>query len=89
MKTISVTRAVRISLDESFFTPAWFEEFESYMYPLDGIVEVYADLAEKFVAGIIDGHEDMIEGYGDPKAFKLKFEQDADTRSYFESHEVP
>lgn len=88
MKTIAVTRAVRVSLDESFFTPEWIAEFESYMYPLDGIDEVYADLAEKFVAGIIDGHETLIEGYGDPKAFKLRFEQDDETRSYSETHEV-
>lgn len=81
-RLILVTRAVKITLDESHFTPAWMEDFSSYMYPMFEIGDVYEDLGRLYVDGVIDEGTDFIEGYGDPKAFKLKFIIDDETRGF-------
>lgn len=81
-------RAVKISLDEAFFTEAWLEEFASYMYFLDGVEDVYADLARLFIDGVIHETTTFIEGYGETKAFNLKITIDDEVRSYAEIRDI-
>lgn len=78
-RLILVTRAVKITLDESHFTEAWMAHFSSYMYSITEIGQVYEDLGRLYVDGVIDEGTDDIEGYGDPKVFKLKFILDDET----------
>lgn len=83
-RIIAITHAVQISLDESFFTEAWLEEFSSYMYPMFDIEDVYNDLGRLYLSGVVDSGTTFIEGYGEVAKFKLKFEQNSETQSHFE-----
>lgn len=83
-KEISVTQYVKVTIDESKFTPEFFEEFnKNYFYFGDNGDDEHdrkwalenhcKHLAQLHARGIYDD-DDFIEGYGPAKDMGIRFE---------------
>lgn len=79
---VVVTRAVKVTLDEAFFTPAFLKEFSSYMWAADSVEDIIVWLGGLYVSGDVSNLSTFIEGLGDPKAFNLRFEEGPATYDY-------
>lgn len=74
--TVEVRQTVRVSVDESKFTPEFMREFQDMMHPIDSVAEHATWLGELYARGIVDdGPSEFIEGYGRPADMGIKFEQ--------------
>lgn len=62
-----------VLLDESKFTPEFFEEFSSVMFHMDSTKEAAEYLASLFARGLVDNDTDFIEGFGPKKDFGIRF----------------
>jgi hypothetical protein len=71
---VTVTGSFKVTVDDSKFTQAFFEEFSTYMFPVDCVQDCIDHLSLMFARGVIDGSTKFIEGYGDPADFGIKFE---------------
>jgi len=71
MKTfeVEVTRIVKVTVDETKFTPEFLKKFASYMYDFDCIEDHAEHIAELAAREMLD--TDFIEGYGDPNDFGI------------------
>lgn len=76
-KTVIITQAVRVTLDESKFDATFMEEFRASFYPFDTVEEHREHLAQLYARGIVDGWaDDFIEGYGPARDMGIRFEHD-------------
>lgn len=75
MKTfeVEVTRVVRVSLDETQFTPEFMAEFRENFFDLDTIEGHAAHLAQLHARGMADNF-DYIEGYSAAPITGITFE---------------
>ena len=63
---VKVEFVVRVSIDETKFTPEFMQEFRDSFYPFEIIEEHLEHLAQLFVRGHFDNCPgEFIEGYGD------------------------
>lgn len=70
---VEVRQRVRVSVDESKFTPEFMAEFRSFMFPFDTVAEHVEHLARLYVRGLYD-EDSFIEGYGPAREFGIKFQ---------------
>lgn len=64
----------RVEVDETKFTPEFFEEFSSYMWTMTTVEEAVEHLADLFSRGIVDGAKDsFIEGFGPAAEMGIRF----------------
>ena len=69
---VDVITRVKVTVDETKFTPQFMEEFRQSFYPFDTIDEHIRHLAQLFAREIAD-ETDFIEGYGMPAEMGIKF----------------
>ena len=72
-KKIHVTIEVDISVDETKFTDPFINEFRQKFYPLDYLNDHICNLSEQYALGYISPSDSIIEGYGKPENFGIKF----------------
>jgi hypothetical protein len=72
-KEVQVTQVVRVTIDESKFTPEFLQEFRTYLYPFDTIDRHIEHLGQLYARGIASDFS-FIEGYGEAKDAGIKFE---------------
>ena len=70
---VNVTFTVRVSLDESKFTPEFMQEFRENFYAFYSIGDHYRHLAYLFVGGLCDNFP-FIEGYGNAQDMGIQFQ---------------
>ena len=64
-KTIQVTQAVEVTVDETKFTPEFMAEFREGFYPFNDLDEHVEHIAQMEARGLLTGLEkEFIEGYG-------------------------
>ena len=75
MKTfeVEVTRIVRITLDETKFTPAFFERVAKLIAPMPNLTDHVIHLAREWVDGAADNGE-FVEGYGQMDEMGISFD---------------
>ncbi len=77
-KTYTVEQTVSVTVDKSKFTPAFMQEFQSFINDedFDEIDDHMAYLAELYATGAIRGVHEEVEGYGklSDMGIKLKIE---------------
>lgn len=69
---VLVTQKVKVTVDESKFTPEFIKEFQDNFYSFDGIPEHVEHLAQLGARGIVDDFTTFIEGYGPPKEMGIE-----------------
>lgn len=76
-KTVIVAMEVKVTVDETKFTPEFMEQFNSHMFDMgDDLDEHILNLAEKYVRGDAQGWEDdFLEGYGPLKDMGVRFNE--------------
>lgn len=72
-KAVQVTQVVRVTIDESKFTPEFMREFQAHFYPFTSIERHLEHLAQLYARGLADNFA-FIEGYGPAKDMGIKFE---------------
>jgi hypothetical protein len=74
MKThdVEVRHVVRVSVDETKFTPDFMREFRQNMYNFTSISDHVEHLAQLYARGLYDEHS-FIEGYGPAEDFGIRF----------------
>lgn len=71
---VEVRMIVRVTVDETKFTPGFLEEFCRHFYPFDTVDEHLKHLAQLTARGVIEVSEwskDFIEGYGRSNDFGI------------------
>ena len=64
-KTIEVVIAVKVTVDESKFTPEFMDEFKESFYQFDDLDDHMKHIAQMEARGILTGSaNEFIEGYG-------------------------
>lgn len=92
-RLLSATGFFRVTVDETKFTPEFFDEFSRLMFFVDTVEDCIEHLASMYARGVIDGSTKYIEGYGSVAEMGIKFEAangardwiDADVHIEFES----
>jgi len=73
-RDVKVTQIVRVTIDDTKFTPEFMAEFASYMMPYSTIDDHLEYLAQLYARGITNGWaDDIIEGYGPAKEMGIAF----------------
>ena len=74
-KQVSVTQAVKVSVDESKFTPEFMAEFRQSFYNFDTVDDHIEHLGQLFARGLVGGYlpDEFIEGYGPAEAMGIHF----------------
>lgn len=72
-KEYEVTGFVRVTVDESKFTPEFMAEFRESFFPYETIEEHLEHLANLFARGVVDNSDTFIEGYGPPQEMGIRF----------------
>jgi hypothetical protein len=72
-KEVRVTQVVKVTIDESKFTPAFMQEFREYLYPFFTIERHLEHLGQLYARGIASDFS-FIEGYGPAMDMGIKFE---------------
>lgn len=73
-REVEVTRRVKVTVDETKFTPEFMAEFRESFFPFEEVREHVAHLGALFARGAIDEFDDFIEGYGPPKEMGIRLE---------------
>lgn len=76
-RDVEITRVVRVTVDETKFTPEFLEEFARFITNYDTVDEHITYLAGLHAAGVID-ESSFAEGYGKLEDFGVRFEIIAD-----------
>ena len=63
-KDIEVTITVRVSVDETKFTPEFMRDFRETFYPFHSLDDHIQHLAQMEAREMISGPTDFVEGYG-------------------------
>jgi hypothetical protein len=71
-KTVLITQAVKVTVDETKFTPEFLDEFQRNFYGFTTIDEHLEHLAQLHARGIAD-NDSFIEGYGETSEMGIKF----------------
>lgn len=71
---IDVTIPVKVTVDESKFTPKFLAEFREQFYPFETIDDHMRHLAYLEARGILRDLPCFIEGYGESQDFGIKVE---------------
>lgn len=71
---IEVTIPVKVTVDESKFTPEFMEEFRKSFFPFEEIEEHLQHLAYLAATGYIPEWPSFIEGYGPSQDMGIKVE---------------
>jgi hypothetical protein len=71
-KTVAVQQIVKVTVDESKFTPEFMESFRQTMFHFTDIDDHLEHLAQLYARGIHDNLSTFIEGYGPPKEMGIK-----------------
>lgn len=71
-KTVAVEQIVKVTVDETKFTPEFLADFRKSMYPLNTIDDHIEHLAQLYARGIHDSFSTFIEGYGPPKEMGIE-----------------
>ena len=88
MKTyeVQIEQIVRVTIDETKFTPEFMKAFSDSMYDFETIEEHVKNLAEWRARGVIQSDRDFHEGYGHLNEFGITtFVKDTDV---YEPEEV-
>ena len=66
---------VNVTVDESKFTKAFYEEFNEYFFDFGTDIEKHIEhLAQMYARGVVTQYTDFIEGYGPVGDFGIQFE---------------
>lgn len=71
---IDVTIPVKVTVDESKFTPEFMEEFRQYFYPFETVDEHMQHIAFLAATGMLGDLPRFIEGYGPSEKMGIKVE---------------
>jgi hypothetical protein len=71
---IEVTIPVKVTVDETKFTPEFLAEFRKYFYPFKTVDDHIRHLAFLEVTGRLRDLPCFIEGYGESEDFGIKIE---------------
>ena len=71
-KQVTVTQTIRVTVDESKFTPEFMREFRQSFYEFDSLDDHIKHLAQLCARGIADDFS-FIEGYGKASDMGIKF----------------
>lgn len=72
-KEVVVTQIVRVTVDDTKFTPEFFAEFEESFFPYGTVEQHIEHLAQLHARGVVDDG-DFIEGYGPAKDMGIKLD---------------
>lgn len=73
-KDVEVVQIVRVTVDETKFTPEFLEAWPEVFYPFTTIEQHMEHLAQLEARGLIGGGDSFIEGYGQQQDFGIKTE---------------
>jgi len=71
-RTVAVQSIVKVTVDETKFTPEFLADFRRVMYPLNTVEDHIEHLAQLYARGVYDNFTGFIEGYGPPKDFGIE-----------------
>jgi hypothetical protein len=83
-KNVEATGTFSVTVDETKFTQAFFEEFSKYMHEMDCVDDAIKHLAGLYARGVIDSSTKFIEGYGDVADMGIKFKGAYDARAFID-----
>jgi hypothetical protein len=73
-KEVAVTVTVRVTVDETKFTPEFMAEFRDGLYDFHTLDEHILHLGQLCGRGLVDNLTEFIEGYGPPADMGIVFE---------------
>lgn len=72
---IDVALQVKVTVDETKFTPEFMAEFRLSISPFYELREHVEHLGQLFARGVVDNSTKFIEGYGPPSEMGIRFEE--------------
>lgn len=76
IRTVEVRERVRVTVDESKFTPQFMESFRRVFYDFDSIEDHVKHIAQAYARGLINTSRDFLEGYGPLDQFGVVLARD-------------
>lgn len=75
-KVIIVTQHIKVTVDETKFTPTFMENFTRHFHPCEDVEAHMRHIATSYARGIIDSSSQFLEGYGELTNFGVKLKRE-------------